>query len=152
MMQIKKFLLRAMLLFIGLLGRLLGFYIIFFFLMFGLSLLPRVSQIPAFQGILKIERTIKGPAVFLLQKYFPTRFGDTDYSSWIFIGTVTLAWFAIESRRARFEMKAGALQQGWRDEARLRAEEEAKRDAAAGPPPPEDPVQAAIEGEPGKVA
>jgi class 3 adenylate cyclase len=144
MMLIKNLLLKAILFFIGILGRLLALYIIFFFLVFLLSLIRGAAHYPAVQVIMKIERTIEGPAVSFLQNHLSTKYGGTDYSSWIFVGTVVLVWFAVESRKARLTMKARALQQAWRDEACRRAEEQAERDAAAAPS--DDPVQAAISG------
>ena len=143
-MLIKNFLLNAILLFIGILGRLLAFYIVFFFLVFGLSLIRGAAQNPVFQAILKIERAIEGPSVPFLRNHLTTQFGGADYASWIFIGAVILLWFAVESRKARITMKARALQQAWRDEAHRRALERAELDAAA--ESPADPVQSAIAG------
>ncbi len=139
-MLMKNFLLRMILLFIGILSRLLAVYVVFFFLVFGLSLIRGAAQYPVFQGILKIERAIKGPAVSFLHNHLSTTSGGTDYSSWIFIGMVILLWFAVESRKARFHMKARAWQQAWRDEASRRALMQAELAEAV------DPIQSAIAG------
>lgn len=146
MMLIKNLLLKTILFFVGILGRLLAFYIVFFFMVFGLSLIRSAAQYPVLQRIVKIERTIEGPAVSFLQSHLSTQYGGADYASWIFIGTVILVWFAVESRKVRLTMKARILHQAWRDEASRRAGEQAERDAAAGLPPPDDPVQSAIAG------
>ncbi|MBI3812027.1 MAG: hypothetical protein HY283_07465 [Nitrospirae bacterium] len=140
MMPIKNLLLKTMLLSVGIIGRLLAFYIVFFFLVFGLSLIRNAAQYPVLQRIVEIERMIEGPAVSFLQKHLPTRYGGADYASWIFIGAIVLAWFTVESQRARFHMKSRALQQAWRDEASRRALEQAELAEAV------DPVQSAIAG------
>ncbi len=152
MMPVKNFLRKAIVFFIGILAWLLVLYIIFFFLVFSLSLVQgaahypvlkailEIERTPVFQAILKIKRTIEGPAVSFLQNNFSTKYRETDYASWIFIGTIVLAWFAVESQRARFQMKARALQQARRDEAAQRALERAELDAVS------DPVQSILAG------
>lgn len=140
MMRIQNLLLKAAVFLIGIIGRLLALYIIFFVLVFLLSLIRGAAHYPALQGMMKIQRMIEAPAVSFLQSHFSTKYGGTDYSSWIFIGAIVLAWFAVESQRARFHMKARALQQARRDEASRRALEQAELAEAV------DPVQSAIAG------
>jgi len=141
MMRFKTFLLKFFVLFIGIIGRVLAVYIIFFFLVFGLSLVRGMAQYPLIQGLIKINRTIESPAVSFLHTHFSTTSGGRDYSPWIFIGAVIVVWFAVEARKNRLYMKAQAWQASWRDEAARRAMMRAELDEA-----PADPLQSAIAG------
>jgi class 3 adenylate cyclase len=145
MRLILNFLLNVVVFFIGIAGRLLAVYIAFFFLAFLVSLAPSVSRYPFLQSLQKIEKAIQRPAVSFLQYNFPTTYRGTEYAPWIFIGTIILVWFGVESQKARLSMKVRGLQQAWRDEAHRRALEQAAREAKTEVELSSDTIKSTIE-------